>query len=73
MGQKAIHLGYPTLPFYLQIGNDNIANIDTEHLINHLLKKYELLVDKVVTSEYLKNVRVLPQLHTLICGNQRGV
>lgn len=70
---KEIHLRYPTLPFYLQVGNDNIANSDTEQLISHLLKKYEALVDKVVADDYLKNVRVLPQLHTLIWGNKRGV
>ncbi|QCR32321.1 7-carboxy-7-deazaguanine synthase QueE [Lysinibacillus sp. SGAir0095] len=70
---KELHLSYPSLPFYLQVGNDEITERNNEQLIRHLLKKYEGLVDKVVADEQLKNVRVLPQLHTLIWGNKRGV
>ena len=70
---KELHLSYPSLPFYLQVGNDEITEKNNEQLIRHLLKKYEGLVDKVVADEQLKNVRVLPQLHTLIWGNKRGV
>lgn len=70
---KDIHLRYPTLPFYLQVGNDETTESDNEKLISHLLKNYEGLVDKVVADEQLKNVKVLPQLHTLIWGNKRGV
>ena len=70
---KDIHLRYPTIPFYLQVGNDEIAENDNKQLISHLLEKYEALVDQVVRDEELRNVRVLPQLHTLVWGNKRGV
>jgi len=70
---KDIHLRYPTIPFYLQVGNDEIAENDNKQLISHLLEKYETLVDQVVGDEELRNVRVLPQLHTLVWGNKRGV
>ena len=70
---KDIHLRYPNLPFYLQVGNDDITESNNGQLISHLLKKYEVLVDKVIADEELRNVRVLPQLHTLLWGNKRGV
>ncbi len=70
---KDIHLRYPEIPFYLQVGNDDISESDNEKLVSRLLEKYEVLVDKVVADEELRNVRVLPQLHTLIWGNKRGV
>jgi len=70
---KDMHLRYPTIPFYLQVGNDEIAESDSKQLISHLLEKYEALIDKVVEDEKLRNVRVLPQLHTLVWGNKRGV
>lgn len=70
---KDIHLRYPTIPFYLQVGNDAITESENEQLISHLLKKYEALIDKVVADEELRNVKVLPQLHTLVWGNKRGV
>jgi len=70
---KDLHLRYPAIPFYLQVGNDDIAESDNKQLIDHLLGKYETLIDKVVGDAELKNVRVLPQLHTLVWGNKRGV
>lgn len=70
---KQIHLLFPKIPFYLQVGNDEINSSDNTQLIGHLLAKYEALIDKVVKDEDLKDVRVLPQLHTLVWGNKRGV
>ncbi|MFC7684977.1 7-carboxy-7-deazaguanine synthase QueE [Ureibacillus sp. GCM10028918] len=70
---KKIHLRYPTIPFYLQVGNDDIAQGNNKQLISHLLEKYETLIDKVVADDELRNVKVLPQLHTLVWGNKRGV
>jgi len=70
---KRVHLRYPTIPFYLQVGNDEIRTTDNSQLINHLLRKYEALIDKVIADEELRNVKVLPQLHALVWGNKRGV
>ncbi|MDN4492774.1 7-carboxy-7-deazaguanine synthase QueE [Ureibacillus aquaedulcis] len=70
---KKIHFMYPAIPFYLQVGNDDIAERNNQQLISRLLEKYETLIDKVVADNELRNVKVLPQLHTLVWGNKRGV
>lgn len=70
---KQVHLRYPTIPFYLQVGNDDITTTDNPQLISHLLDKYQQLIDRVIADEELRDVKVLPQLHTLIWGNKRGV
>lgn len=70
---KDVHLRYPTIPFYLQVGNDDIHEINTNKLVHTLLEKYEWLIDKVIEDKELNNVRVLPQLHALVWGNKRGV
>lgn len=70
---KQVHLRYPTIPFYLQIGNDDITTTDNPQLISHLLEKYQELIDWVIEDEELRDVKVLPQLHTLVWGNKRGV
>ncbi|MGG3797818.1 7-carboxy-7-deazaguanine synthase QueE [Metabacillus fastidiosus] len=70
---KKVHNRYSNIPFYVQVGNDDIYEQNDEKLIAKLLRKYEWLIDQVVASEELNNVRVLPQLHTLVWGNKRGV
>jgi 7-carboxy-7-deazaguanine synthase len=70
---KQVHLRYPAIPFYLQVGNDDIASLDNERLVSHLLEKYQTLINQVMSDEDLKDVKVLPQLHALVWGNKRGV
>ncbi|XOT28721.1 7-carboxy-7-deazaguanine synthase QueE [Bacillus subtilis subsp. subtilis] len=70
---KMVHKRYSGIPFYLQVGNDDVHTTDDQSLITHLLGKYEALVDKVAVDAELNLVRVLPQLHTLLWGNKRGV
>ena len=70
---KQVHLRYPAIPFYLQVGNDDITSMDNARLTSHLLEKYQKLIDQVMVDEELKDVKVLPQLHALIWGNKRGV
>ena len=70
---KQIHFRYPMIPFYLQVGNDDITSTENPRLISHLLEKYQKLIDKVIKDEGLRNVKVLPQLHALVWGNKRGV
>ncbi|PMC35239.1 7-carboxy-7-deazaguanine synthase QueE [Bacillus sp. UMB0899] len=70
---KNVYKRYPKIPLYLQVGNDDVHGIDTDHLVQHLLKKYEWLIDQVIADSELNTVRVLPQLHTLVWGNKRGV
>ncbi|WP_438347227.1 7-carboxy-7-deazaguanine synthase QueE [Paenibacillus sp. FA6] len=68
-----VHLRYPDAPMYLQVGNDDVHTMDSAHLTSTLLQRYEWLIDKVMESSILNDVRVLPQLHTLVWGNKRGV
>ncbi len=61
------------MTFFLQVGNNDLANFDDQQLLAHLLERYHWLIEKVMESEELRNVRVLPQLHTYLWGNKRGV
>ncbi|ATH95301.1 7-carboxy-7-deazaguanine synthase [Bacillus glycinifermentans] len=70
---KNVHQRYPEIPFYLQVGNEDVHTEEQERLVEKLLRKYEELVDAVTRDPELNRVRVLPQLHTLIWGNKRGV
>lgn len=70
---KMIHHRYPSIPFYLQVGN---PYLDGEHVAQHtekLLSLYEDLVTRVMESSDMNNVYVLPQLHTLLWSNKKGV
>jgi 7-carboxy-7-deazaguanine synthase len=70
---RIVHKRYEGIPFYLQVGNDDIMNGNNQELIQKLLNKYEWLVNRVVEDSQLNNVKVLPQLHALLWGNKRGV
>lgn len=70
---KKVHFRYPDVPLFLQVGNENIKTNDNQKLVEVLLRKYEWLINKVLQDEHFSNVRVLPQLHTYIWGNKRGV
>ena len=70
---EEVHLRYPAFPFFLQTGNDDTTTTDDAHLVSTLLKRYEWLIDLTVNSPIMNDVKVLPQLHTLIWGNKRGV
>lgn len=70
---EKIHALCPELPFFIQVGNDNTTETDEMRISQYLLQRYAELVDKVMASTSLKNVRVLPQLHALLWGNRRGV
>ncbi|WP_142386584.1 7-carboxy-7-deazaguanine synthase QueE [Bacillus sp. Marseille-P3661] len=60
-------------PLFLQVGNSDLCMQDNHKLTNILLNKYEWLINKVINSSHMKDVRVLPQLHALVWGNKRGV
>lgn len=68
-----IHKRYKDVPFFLQVGNDDIHSVDNEQLTHKLLDKYQWLVDKTMESSEMNKVSILPQLHTLMWGNKRGV
>ncbi|ULT54769.1 7-carboxy-7-deazaguanine synthase QueE [Neobacillus drentensis] len=70
---RTIHHRYPGVPFFMQVGNHDITTADNQKLLVDLLNQYERLIDKVMLDPDLNNVKVLPQLHTLLWGNKRGV
>jgi len=70
---EQIHLRYPTVTLFLQVGNDRLETKENEKLLSNLLERYEKLIDQVMENNVLKDVRVLPQLHTYLWGNKRGV
>lgn len=70
---KELAKRYPEIRMYLQVGNPDVETSDDEKLRNDLLSRYETLIDRVMADDEMNAVRVLPQLHTLLWGNMRGV
>jgi 7-carboxy-7-deazaguanine synthase len=68
-----LHERYPGVPFFLQVGNGNLAAEEGKGFLSQLITDYENLIEAVTDSERLNDVRVLPQLHTYVWGNKRGV
>jgi 7-carboxy-7-deazaguanine synthase len=62
---------YPSIPMYLQSGNATPPQAGSFDM-SGVLDKTRWLVEKV-TKDRWNNVTVLPQLHTLLWQNQRGV
>jgi 7-carboxy-7-deazaguanine synthase len=68
---KMVHRMFPKIPFYLSVGNDRVNAQDD--ITSALLARLKWLVEKVIADPEMNSVAVLPQLHTLIWGNERGV
>lgn len=58
------------IKLYLSVGNTNTE--ESGDISTRILKDYENLINKVCNSN-MKNVYVLPQVHTLVWGNKQGV
>ncbi|WP_172251858.1 7-carboxy-7-deazaguanine synthase QueE [Saccharibacillus deserti] len=69
---RGVHRRYPDIPFILQTGNPEVAGEVQDH-VSSLLKRYEWLIGRLSDLPDLKDARALPQLHTLVWGNKRGV
>ena len=65
---RDIHLRYPDKPFSMQPGNA-IGEDDTASL----LRKLDWLAQRAMRDPAMANAIILPQLHTLMFGNRRGV
>ncbi|MFD0715703.1 7-carboxy-7-deazaguanine synthase QueE [Paenibacillus sp. GCM10027626] len=68
-----VHKRYPGVPFYVQTGNGQLKESEAEQLLPYLLKQYQWLIERVMADHRLKRVSVLPQLHTWVWGNKKGV
>ncbi|QDH22273.1 7-carboxy-7-deazaguanine synthase QueE [Saccharibacillus brassicae] len=69
---RFVHKRYPDVPFILQTGNPQVAGEVQDH-VSSLLQRYEWLIGRLSDLPDLKDARALPQLHTLVWGNKRGV
>lgn len=63
---------YPELPMYLQAGNHTPPSLAEELDIPGILQRMDWLIQRTIADHWY-NVTVLPQLHTLLWGNKRGV
>jgi len=68
-----LHARYPQVPLVLQTGNREVTGGSAGDTAVRLLAAYEQLIGQVIARSDLADVRVLPQLHTLVWGNKRGV
>jgi 7-carboxy-7-deazaguanine synthase len=68
---KMINKRYNQPIFYLSVGNEN-PNEEGD-ISPRLLKKLDWLWNKVLSDPEMNNARPLPQLHTLVWANKRGV
>lgn len=68
-----VHQRYPKVPFYLQAGNGNLQETEPRQMLPYLVERYEWLIGRVMPNPELKRVHVLPQLHTWVWGNKKGV
>jgi 7-carboxy-7-deazaguanine synthase len=68
-----VHLRYPKVPFYLQAGNGQLKETEPQRMLPYLVERYEWLIERVMPNADLKRVHVLPQLHTWVWGNKKGV
>lgn len=70
---KMVNMRYKEhgIPFYLSVGN--IDAKEDGDISQRLLNSLNWLWDKVIESPEMNNARPLPQLHTLVWSNKRGV
>lgn len=63
---------YPDLPLYLQVGNHSPPHMAQEIDLSGILKRLDWLIERVLQEKWY-NVTVLPQMHSILWGNRRGV
>lgn len=75
---KAAAARYPALPVYLQVGNpaypeqsDGAGALTGAALQSRLMEQYRWLVDRVAQDRWYQ-ATILPQLHVLVWGTDRG-
>jgi 7-carboxy-7-deazaguanine synthase len=68
---KSVAERYPHVPFYVSVGNDN--PYEDGDISGRLLKDLDWLWEKVLNDPECNHWMPLPQLHTLVWANKRGV
>lgn len=70
---RLVHERYPGVPFYVQAGNGNLTETEPAKMLPYLVERYEWLIEQTMADDSLRSVHVLPQLHTWVWGNKKGV
>ncbi|RIX54013.1 7-carboxy-7-deazaguanine synthase QueE [Paenibacillus nanensis] len=70
---RMVHARYPLVPFYAQAGNGNLTETEPAKMLPYLVERYEWLIGQIMADNSLRSVHVLPQLHTWVWGNKKGV
>ncbi|RJE89759.1 7-carboxy-7-deazaguanine synthase QueE [Paenibacillus sp. 1011MAR3C5] len=70
---KSVHMRYEGVPFYLQAGNGNLTETEPRLMLPYLVERYEWLIGLAMADGEWRGVHVLPQLHTWVWGNKKGV
>lgn len=68
---KKVHERYSDVGFYVSVGNENAT--EPGDISSRLIGKLDWLWGKVLADPDMNDVRPLPQLHTLVWANKRGV
>ncbi|GCE16067.1 7-carboxy-7-deazaguanine synthase QueE [Tengunoibacter tsumagoiensis] len=63
---------YPDQPLYLQAGNHTPPHLAEKIDITGILERMDWLIQRTIEDQWY-TVTILPQLHTLLWGNKRGV
>jgi 7-carboxy-7-deazaguanine synthase len=69
---KEAHARFPELPLYLQVGNHTPPQVSETPDLAGISERFRWLARRVA-DDHWNDVWVLPQLHTLMWGNARGV
>lgn len=69
---RGVAARYPDLPVYLQVGNHTPPHQAPEIDLPGILKRLDWLIERVLQDRWY-TATVLPQMHTILWGNKRGV
>ena len=69
---RSVAQRYPHIPMYLQAGNHTPPQQGQDIDIPGILQRMDWLIQRTIADHWY-TVTVLPQLHTLLWGNRRGV
>lgn len=67
---KAVHRQFPSTPLTLQVGTDQTPD---PYIANTILDALRELQDKTLHDPDMVDVKVLPQLHSILYGLKRGI
>jgi 7-carboxy-7-deazaguanine synthase len=72
MYARSVAQRYPHIPMYLQAGNHTPPQEGQDIDVPGILERMDWLIQRTIADRWYA-VTVLPQLHTLLWGNKRGV